>query len=113
MKVWNGIFKSFEETKLNRTGFHDPIWFDKQVNSALISLDRYRNKVMEVDLDYSLDYFLISLVSIKSKISVCDFGGAMGQMYFRLRNKLSNDIDTLSSPSKWLGVSVPSIPIFS
>lgn len=88
MKIWNGVFKNFKDTGIDYIGFHDPIWFKKQIEE--INQKYFKNSRNEnLDNDYSIDYFLIALLSVKKQINVCDFGGAMGQVFLRIKNKVS------------------------
>jgi putative methyltransferase (TIGR04325 family) len=87
-KVWEGVYKDFEEAAAETTVFEDSVWQEKVFNRALAMIAE-NNKPSIISnsattTEYALPFFVAMQVNSNVAFKVLDFGGGLGTSYIPL-----------------------------
>lgn len=90
--IWSGVYSRFDQVTENAEIFDSSLWTEKQKTRALDALFLARSGRYVSDGAKSRDYpfvpFLVGLLSSGKKLSIVDYGGAMGQTYIEILAKM-------------------------
>ena len=94
LKVWDGVYNSWEEAPENKDVLEEKIWINKvnrQVDNAIAA---YGSGECFFLASSTQDFFLslaagMLISSIKEDLRILDFGGGMGASYFPLISSVS------------------------
>jgi putative methyltransferase (TIGR04325 family) len=96
LKIWEGVYPSFDAAPAVGPGFDGPIWRERSLQSARETLARF---AAGQPLDYSLRQrnaimpsLVAMLLSRQARVSFLDFGGGLGTAFVVLSSALGGDI---------------------
>jgi len=98
-KIWEGIYRSFDEVKSEDDIFSEKIWIKKYTELLENNLAVYENKSIEINNLSSFNTYILPLVNAmiedKQKIKILDFGGGLGTEFLKTMSLLENSYKIL------------------
>ncbi len=98
--IWSGVYDQFNQVPKGSAIFDSSLWTEKQRVRALTALEHMQSGYAIPEgaksRDYPLPAFLAALLPVRKKISVLDYGGAMGQTYLDILGKIPGAADSMS-----------------
>jgi putative methyltransferase (TIGR04325 family) len=90
MIVWEGVYRNFKETGISTHGFVGDIWYKKQVDKikSYIADSQQVINALTISKDYPLEVLASLLLAQQQAVKVLDFGGGMGEYYFKTCAKI-------------------------
>ena len=98
-KIWEGVYRSFDEVKSDNDIFSEKIWIKKCTELLEKNLAIYENKSIKINNLSSFNTYILPLVSAmiedKQKIKILDFGGGLGTEFLKTMSLLENSYKIL------------------
>ena len=93
--IWSGIYKNFKSINETKDAFNSQKWVnnlskEKKIHKPNYNLNKNLHLQSAENQYLNIFQYLKKKLLLKSKISIADYGGALGSFYFKLSNNIQN-----------------------